>query len=232
MSAVVAGAAAVGGAAASIGLGSQKSKLQWSRTKRMMQNRHQWEVRDLRKAGLNPILSAGAAPSMGSPQQSPTPDMQRMGDMANTARQNKALRGQMSHQRMLMTAQANAQGAAARMSDAQAAKAQSEAGYIDTQHLAATYGLPAAELAGRIAQSEMGQLAAKFNVWAPTIQAGAHALGSAALLRMGGARAGAGAAAKTTIGNAKGKPWYLLRSKKKATPRTGLNPKYKDNRYP
>lgn len=34
-------------------------------TRDMMKNRHQWEVSDLRKAGLNPILSAGGAPSMG-----------------------------------------------------------------------------------------------------------------------------------------------------------------------
>lgn len=35
-------------------------------TQLMMQKRHQWEVDDLRDAGLNPILSANAAPSMGS----------------------------------------------------------------------------------------------------------------------------------------------------------------------
>lgn len=34
-----------------------------------MKSRHQWEVEDLERAGLNPVLSAGAAPSMGgSPQ--------------------------------------------------------------------------------------------------------------------------------------------------------------------
>lgn len=35
-------------------------------TKEMMQKRHQWEVDDLKAAGLNPILSAGGTPSMGS----------------------------------------------------------------------------------------------------------------------------------------------------------------------
>ena len=35
-------------------------------TKEQMQNRHQWEVADLRAAGLNPVLSAGGTPSIGN----------------------------------------------------------------------------------------------------------------------------------------------------------------------
>ena len=43
---------------------------QW--TKEQLQNRHQWEVEDLRKARLNPILSAGSAPSIGGSAQAQT----------------------------------------------------------------------------------------------------------------------------------------------------------------
>ena len=34
-------------------------------TELQLKNRHQWEVADLKKAGLNPILSAGGTPSIG-----------------------------------------------------------------------------------------------------------------------------------------------------------------------
>lgn len=38
---------------------SKADRRNWEHQKEAMQNSHQWEVEDLRKAGLNPILSAG-----------------------------------------------------------------------------------------------------------------------------------------------------------------------------
>lgn len=64
---------AAGISAAGSYLGAQKQasaashvnaqQIAWQRE--AMQNRHQWEVEDLRKAGLNPILSANAGASTG-----------------------------------------------------------------------------------------------------------------------------------------------------------------------
>jgi hypothetical protein len=53
----------------------------------MMTNRHQWEVADLKAAGLNPILSAGGTPSMGSSAQAPvvTTDAEERAKSVSTA---------------------------------------------------------------------------------------------------------------------------------------------------
>lgn len=60
------------GAAASIFGGSKQNQASAKEasssrtfTKEQMQNKHQWEVADLRKAGLNPVLSANSGGSLG-----------------------------------------------------------------------------------------------------------------------------------------------------------------------
>lgn len=64
----------------------------------MMSNRHQMEVADLRAAGLNPMLSAGAAPSMGG---SAKADVESIGKSANesisTGLQAAALKAQIDN---------------------------------------------------------------------------------------------------------------------------------------
>ena len=50
--------ASLAGGAANLGGSAVSAYFSWKHQKEVMKNRHQWEVEDLRKAGLNPILSA------------------------------------------------------------------------------------------------------------------------------------------------------------------------------
>lgn len=66
-------AEAIGGAA-NLGSSAVSAYFSWKHQKELMKNRHQWEVDDMRKAGLNPILSAtggsgaaGNAPTIVAP---------------------------------------------------------------------------------------------------------------------------------------------------------------------
>lgn len=66
-------AEAIGGVA-NFGSSALSAYFSWKHQKEAMQNRHQWEVADMRKAGLNPILSAtggsgaaGNAPTIVAP---------------------------------------------------------------------------------------------------------------------------------------------------------------------
>lgn len=52
------GLAELVGGAANFGSSALSAYFSWKHQKQVMQNRHQWEVEDMRKAGLNPILSA------------------------------------------------------------------------------------------------------------------------------------------------------------------------------
>ncbi len=79
------------------GVGHYKSQLAWRRAKRAMKNRHQWEVGDLKAAGLNPILSAGAAPSIAGP---PSPMAFQGGDLAEAIRKSMDSKSQRKTNRM------------------------------------------------------------------------------------------------------------------------------------
>lgn len=182
--------------------GKVAGDLSWSRTKRMMQNRHQWEVADLRASGLNPILSAGAAPSMGQPPQN---TMAGVGQNLTQGIQNVAQRKNLKSQRGLMTSQGLQLASQTDMNTANAAKHRADtalsehmATLAQTNNALAAAGLPRAMLDAEIANSASGRLAAKVGAWSGTIQAAAQGVGAYSLLRM----RGQGAAAKSALRNA------------------------------
>ena len=93
-------AEAIGGAA-NLGSSAMSAYFGWKHQKEVMQNRHQWEVADMRKAGLNPILSAGGS---GAPGNAPTivaPDLAgafKSGAETSTQHSEKSLKDALEKQ--------------------------------------------------------------------------------------------------------------------------------------
>ena len=91
---------AIGGVA-NLGSSALSAYFGWKHQKEVIQNRHQWEVSDMRKAGLNPILSAGGS---GAPGNAPTivaPDVagaMKSGAEASTQHSEKNLKDALEKQ--------------------------------------------------------------------------------------------------------------------------------------
>lgn len=94
-------AEAIGGVA-NLGSSAVSSYFNWKHQKEVMQNRHQWEVADMRKAGLNPILSATGG--SGAPGNAPTivaPDLagaMKSGAETETQHSEKSLKDALEKQ--------------------------------------------------------------------------------------------------------------------------------------
>jgi hypothetical protein len=93
-------AEAIGGVA-NFGSSALSAYVSWKHQKEAMKNRHQWEVEDLRKAGLNPILSAGGSGASGNAPTIVAPDLagaMKSGAEASTQHSEKNLKDALEKQ--------------------------------------------------------------------------------------------------------------------------------------
>lgn len=92
---------AIGGAF-NLGSSAVSAYFSWKHQKEAMQNRHQWEVADMRKAGLNPILSAtGGSGAGGNAPTIVAPDLagaMKSGAEASTQHSEKSLKDALEKQ--------------------------------------------------------------------------------------------------------------------------------------
>lgn len=92
--ALIAGGAALAGTLLTNKASAKEADRANQFTEEQLKNRHQWEVDDLRKAGLNPVLSAGAAPSIGG---SAKAEVQDIGEAVNSAMAAKKLSAELKN---------------------------------------------------------------------------------------------------------------------------------------
>nr|DAD93039.1 MAG TPA: DNA pilot protein [Microviridae sp. ctUYP7] len=93
-------AEAIGGAA-NLSSSAMSAYFGWKHQKEVIKNRHQWEVEDLRKAGLNPILSAGGQGASGNAPVIVPPDIagaMEAGARTDTQRSEKSLKDALKDQ--------------------------------------------------------------------------------------------------------------------------------------
>lgn len=91
---------AIGGIA-NLGSSALSAYFGWKHQKEAMQNRHQWEVADMRKAGLNPILSSGGSGAPGNAPQIVAPDLAgafKSGAETSTQHSEKSLKDALKEQ--------------------------------------------------------------------------------------------------------------------------------------
>lgn len=133
--------------------GAAKSKLAWSRTKRLAQNSVRWRAEDMRRAGLNPLLAV-MRPGGGTSAVAQQPQLPANMDLAkgaNTAIQYKQLQANIGN----INSQIGLNEALQTKAGEDAAHSAASAKLATTQQLLTALGIPAATNAAAI-ESQYG----------------------------------------------------------------------------
>lgn len=122
-SALTGGLIGAGGGVASAAMMAREAKKNRKFQKKMYRHRYQYTVKDMRKAGINPILAAGSGlGGGGSPSGSMAsqPDLSRIGEQVTTGKKVHSEVAIQKLQRALIDAQTNTAGELARKTAAEA----------------------------------------------------------------------------------------------------------------